>query len=58
MQTSTFWPMRRSACASPTVTVLLPSPAGVGLIPVTSTSRPRGVVSRPGLMSILALCRP
>ena len=33
---------RRSACARPTDTVLLPSPAGVGLIAVTSTSRPRG----------------
>src|SRR5450830_835670 len=32
---------RRSACARPTATVLLPSPAGVGLIAVTSTSRPR-----------------
>ena len=35
-----FLPRRRSACARPTVTVLLPSPAGVGLIAVTSTSRP------------------
>src|SRR6476659_5369792 len=32
---------RRSACARPTATVLLPSPAGVGLIAVTRTRRPR-----------------
>src|SRR5215467_15470391 len=32
---------RRSACVSPTETVLFPSPAGVGLIAVTRTSRPR-----------------
>ena len=33
--------MRRSACARPTETVLFPSPAGVGLVAVTTTSRPR-----------------
>src|SRR6516225_3132422 len=32
---------RRSACVRPTETVLFPSPAGVGLMAVTSTSRPR-----------------
>ena len=42
MQTTTFFPRRRSAWLTPTVTVLLPSPAGVGLMPVTSTSRPFG----------------
>ena len=41
MQSTAFTPSRRSACARPTATVLLPSPAGVGLIAVTRTSRPR-----------------
>ena len=41
MHSTAFLPRRRSACASPTDTVLLPSPAGVGLIAVTRTSRPR-----------------
>src|SRR5204863_18077 len=40
MQSAAFFPIFRSACVTPTVTVDLPSPAGVGLIPVTSTSRP------------------
>ena len=43
MHTTTFLPRRRSAWLTPTVTVLFPSPAGVGLMPVTSTSRPFGV---------------
>ena len=33
-------PMRFSASPRPTVVVVLPSPAGVGLMPVTSTSAP------------------
>ena len=41
MQSATFLPMRRSACARPTDTVLFPSPAGVGFVAVTTTSRPR-----------------
>ncbi len=41
MQSTAFTFLRRSACARPTATVLLPSPAGVGLMAVTSTSRPR-----------------
>jgi hypothetical protein len=40
MHSTALMPMRRIACASPTLTVLLPSPAGVGLIAVHSTSRP------------------
>src|SRR2546430_10422818 len=40
MQSAAFVPIFRNACVTPTVTVDLPSPAGVGLIPVTSTSRP------------------
>ena len=36
------WPIRRSASPRPMVVVVLPSPAGVGLIPVTSTSAPSG----------------
>ena len=40
MQSAAFVPTRRSACARPTLTVLLPSPAGVGLMAVTRTSRP------------------
>ena len=46
MQTTTFLPRRRSAWLTPTVTVLFPSPAGVGLMPVTSTSRPVGFAAR------------
>ncbi len=42
MQSTALILIRRSACERPTDTVLLPSPAGVGLIAVTSTSRPRG----------------
>ena len=41
MQSTAFDPRRRIACVSPTLTVLLPSPAGVGLMAVTSTNRPR-----------------
>src|SRR3954468_10441853 len=41
MQRTALTLSRRSACDSPTATVLLPSPAGVGLIAVTRTSRPR-----------------
>ena len=37
-----FLPMRLSASPRPTVVVVLPSPAGVGLIAVTSTSLPSG----------------
>jgi hypothetical protein len=35
-------PMRRKPSASPTVVVDLPSPAGVGVMAVTSTSLPSG----------------
>ena len=40
MQSTASTPSRRSAWASPTLTVVFPSPAGVGLIAVTSTSFP------------------
>src|SRR5881396_3095122 len=43
MQSAAFLPSRRNACVTPTVTVDFPSPAGVGLMPVTSTRRPRGL---------------
>src|SRR5256712_7314082 len=43
MQSAAFLPSRRNACVTPTVTVDFPSPAGVGLTPVTSTRRPRGL---------------
>ena len=55
MQTTTFLPRRRSAWLTPTVTVLFPSPAGVGLIPVTSTSRPLGFRRAIASALILAL---
>ena len=35
-----FFPIRLRACPNPTVTVVLPSPAGVGLIAVTKTNFP------------------
>ena len=44
--------------ADPDVTVLLPSPAGVGLMPVTSTSRPFGLRAATASGVILALYRP
>jgi hypothetical protein len=49
-------PMRFSASPRPTTVVVLPSPAGVGLIAVTSTSLPRGPLCRSSqARSILAL---
>ena len=41
-QIAALRPIRFSASPSPTVVVVLPSPAGVGLMPVTSTSAPSG----------------
>src|SRR5688572_29093201 len=41
MQSAAFCPRRRKAWVTPTVTVLFPSPAAVGLMPVTRTRRPR-----------------
>ena len=52
-------PAAFSASPSPIVVVVLPSPAGVGLMPDTSTKRPLGgpsVASMPA--PIFALCRP
>src|SRR5438552_1967625 len=43
MQRTACLPILRSACVTPTVTVDFPSPAGVGLMPVTSTRRPFGL---------------
>ena len=53
-------PMRFSASPRPTVVVVLPSPAGVGLMPVTRTSAPSGRSSSDltKSMPILALWRP
>jgi hypothetical protein len=50
-------PMRFNASPRPTVVVVLPSPAGVGLMPVTSTNAPSGLSSSDwmNLVSILAL---
>ena len=60
MQTVARWPMRFSASPRPTVVVVLPSPAGVGLIAVTRTSFPSGRCRRPSMKSreILALSWP
>src|SRR5688572_29771202 len=44
-QISAFLPMMLSASPRPTVVVVLPSPAGVGEIAVTSTSLPLGLPS-------------
>ncbi len=49
-------PMRFSASPRPTVVVVFPSPAGVGVIAVTRTSRPRGAPAASG--STLATSRP
>ena len=49
-------PMRLRPSVRPTVTVVLPSPAGVGLIAVTKTSWPWG--SRRASSGILALVLP
>ena len=49
-------PMRFKPSVKPTVTVVLPSPAGVGLMAVTSTSCPWG--SRSASSGILALVLP
>ncbi len=37
-----FWPTRGIASPRPTVVVVFPSPMGVGLMAVTSTSLPSG----------------
>lgn len=44
-----FLPIFFIAWPSPTVVVVLPSPAGVGLMAVTSTSLPVGTVRQPGV---------
>ena len=40
MQTTAFFPIRLSPSPRPTVVVVFPSPAGVGLIAVTRISLP------------------
>src|SRR5512135_2022967 len=59
-QITALEPMRFSASPRPTVVVVLPSPAGVGLMPVTSTSAPSGRLSTESmkLVLIFALWRP
>ncbi len=44
-------PMRLRASPRPTVVVVLPSPAGVGVMPVTRISRPSGRASRLSMKS-------
>src|SRR5688572_2314424 len=53
-------PMWRRPSVSPTTVVVLPSPAGVGEMPVTSTSLPGEASSRLARYdrSSLAMCRP
>ncbi len=58
MQIIVLRPIRRSAIPSPTRTVLFPSPAGVGLMPVTSTSLPRGGRAAAASAVTFALNRP
>src|SRR5438034_9232268 len=58
MQSAAFLPSFRRAWVTPTVTVDFPSPAGVGLIPVTSTSRPVGLRRAKASSRIFALYFP
>src|SRR5438093_680125 len=58
MQSAAFLPSFRRAWVTPTVTVDFPSPAGVGLIPVTSTSRPVGLRRAKAWSRIFALYFP
>jgi len=53
-------PMRQSACPSPMVMVVLPSPAGVGVMDDTTTSLPSGCSRRAARAgrTTLALSRP
>ncbi|MNL31419.1 hypothetical protein D3C87_1532060 [compost metagenome] len=53
-------PMRASPSPRPTVVVVLPSPAGVGLIAVTRISLPSGFDWKPGIawVSIFAMYLP
>ena len=57
--TTAFFPIFRRPSARPTVVVVLPSPAGVGVMAVTSTSLPSGrTVSFRNRLSIFALYLP
>ena len=60
MQTVARWPIRFNASPRPTVVVVFPSPAGVGLIAVTRISLPSGRPSSASMNSreILALSWP
>ena len=51
MQTAAFLPIRDSPSPRPTVVVVLPSPAGVGLIAVTRMSLPSGRPDSPEMKS-------
>ena len=55
---TTFFPNLPNPCAMPTVVVVLPSPAGVGVIPVTTISLPRLPSLRSALSGIFALKCP
>ena len=48
-QTMLFLPMWLSASLRPTEVVVLPSPAGVGLMPLTRISLPSGRSARPAM---------
>ena len=54
----TFLSSRFSASAKPTLVVVFPSPAGVGLMAVTRISFPFRGFSRRGPMSSFAFTRP
>src|SRR2546429_623678 len=58
MHSAAFLRSRRSAWVTPTVTVDFPSPAGVGLIPVTSTRRPLGLRAAKAASRTFALYLP
>ncbi len=51
MQIAAFRPIRLRPSPRPTVVVVLPSPAGVGLIAVTRISLPSGLSARPEMKS-------
>ncbi len=50
-----FTPILASPCTRPIEVVVLPSPAGVGVIAETSTSLPRGGLSRKSFSGSFAL---
>jgi len=55
MHSIAFLPIRLSASVNPTVVVVLPSPAGVGVIAETTMSLPFGRLARDLMKSIDSL---